>query len=226
MNEGTFHNQVKEIKPILKSLDLFGDRIYRPKYPPNPAAIFRHLDYSSIWKKCFAESYFDYQLSDDSLIQFRVESFNPLCVSYVYYECPFVPSLPFPEFLRDFIEVEDWNSPHYRKQDFSDYYLMADKKEVVTPIRYDFSPSLYRSGLHPASHIHFGFQSNIRVGTKKLLKPISFVLFILRQVYPDYWGKFTGLEIANHAVRNIREHLDDVHNDFWNELDNWEMSLL
>src|SRR6476660_1696818 len=98
MNEGLFKSQINAIPAILKSLDLFADRNYNPLYPSNPRALFKHLDYLGIWTKCFAELYFDFQLAYDSLLQFKVDSYNPLAFSYVYYECPLIPAISFPEY--------------------------------------------------------------------------------------------------------------------------------
>lgn len=225
MNAGLFGAQINEIAGILKEIELYEDRVFNPPYPPNPAPIFRKLTYMETWELCFRERYFDYQLFDDSLLQFRVESYNPLKISYVYYECPYIPTYPFPEFLRDYLEFEDWDSPKYNRRDFEDYYSLATKKEVVTPIRYDFDTNGYMEGRHPASHIHFGHKSNIRVGTKKILRPISFICLIVRQVYPSYWQKLVKITNAPNIARNIRETLDDIESTYWNPLDDWEMFL-
>ena len=130
MKEGLYKTQINEISDILKKLELYEDRNYNPIYPSNPAAIFKGLNYANIWEKCFKEQYYDFQLIDDSLLQFRVESYNPLYFSYAYYECPYIPQLPFQDFLRDFYEIADWDSPHYRKRDFDDFYLFVEKKRT------------------------------------------------------------------------------------------------
>jgi hypothetical protein len=226
MNLGQFRTQVDTAWDIIRKLELGEDRVYRPVYPANPAPLFRHLTYVEIWKLCFREQYYNFQLKDDSLIQFRVESFNPLCMSYVYYECPYTPVMSFDEFLRDYLEVDDWEDQRYLKRDFEDYYNLSNNKEVITPIRYDYSPQLYNEGLHPASHFHFGHKSSIRVGTKKVLLPVSFICFVLRQAYPEEWQHFVQIEDANIWVRNVRDGLEDVNTEYWNTLDYWEMTLL
>ena len=226
MNLGQFRTQVDTAWAIIRRLELAEDRVFYPPYPENPAPLFRQLTYLETWKLCFREQYYDFQLKDDSLIQFRVESFNPLCMSYVYYECPLTPAISFDDFLRDYMGVDDWDNQRYLRRDFDDYYNLSNIKEVVTPIRYDYSPRLYTEGLHPASHLHLGHKSNIRVGTKKILLPISFLCFVLRQAYPMHWQRFVEIPDATLWIRNIRDNLDDVSEDFWNPLDQWEMTLL
>jgi hypothetical protein len=227
MNLGQFNIQVNVAWDILKKLDLNEARVYHPTYPTNPGSVFRPLGYVETWRRCFREDHYDFQLKDDSLIQFRVESFNPLRMSYVYYECPYSQNISFYEFLQNSFDIEDGEYRQYQKKDFEEeYYSCLDAKEVYTPIRYDYSPDMYTEGLHPASHIHFGHKSNIRVGTKKILLPISFLCFIIRQVYPVKWQKFIDIPESELLIRNVRDNLTDVEPNYWNRLDSWEMCLI
>lgn len=223
MNVGLLNTQITTAWGLLVHLGIADERNWNPKYRNLQAASFRHLRYIDVWKTILNEGFYDFQLTDNSLLQFRVPSFNPLEVSYAYYECPMECST-YDEFLREvgatYEDVHDELRPKYE-----DYVSTCSAKDVVTPIRYDFSPNLYRSGIHPASHIHFGHNSAIRVGTNKILRPLSFVLFILRQCYPNVWQAFLGHKDADNLCRNIREHLSDVPNDYWHNLDEREMRL-
>jgi hypothetical protein len=130
---------------------------------------------------------------------------------------------------------------------FEDYLLMADrqentendpiilrheyelieptKKDAITPLRYDYNLDIYKEGIHPASHLHMGFNNNIRIATERILKPISFVLFILRQNYPNIWIGYISREYHNPILRNIRVTLDTVENDFRQRLDELQLFL-
>jgi len=109
--------------------------------------------------------------------------------------------------------------------EYEEYLSTCKIKETFTPIRYDFAPSLYTEGRHPASHIHFGHQNEIRVGTKHILRPLSFLLLIIRQHYPNAWQRLIQHEEAVSWCRNVREHLDVIHDVYWNVMDEWEMIL-
>jgi hypothetical protein len=111
------------------------------------------------------------------------------------------------------------------RPEYEVYLSTCTLKEAVAPIRYDFSPDDYTEGIHPASHIHFGHANNIRVGTKKVLKPVSFCLFILRQSYPNKWIELLGITEAEHWSKSVRIELDEVEAKFWNKFDEWEMIL-
>lgn len=225
MNVGVFQTQLGAVWQTIIDLGLDWDRTWHPDYSLSGATYFRHLTYVDIWKTCLREQFYDFQLIDNSLIQFRVLNFSPLSATYVYYECPF-RCVSYFEFLAnegfDYAEVRDELSAEY------DLYVTTtcDLKETVTPIRCDFSPELYNEGLHPASHIHFGHSNQIRVGTKKVLRPLSFLLFILRQCYPQSWQKFVASANAELMCRNVRDNLDDVEGKYFQTLDQWEMSLI
>lgn len=218
MNEGLFKTQVNECWKILRKLELEKERVFHPIYPQKPASIFRNLSYIEIWETCIAHQYYDFQLTDNSLIQFRKNS-------YVYYECPY-NSLSYPEFLHEHLETTLYEVGDEFKYEYEDYLSGCEKKESVTPIRYDYDPDRYEQGRHPASHIHFGHNNHIRLATTKILKPLSFFLLIIRQCYPELWiTKLLKLPETKIWCKNIREQLDNVNEKFWNPFDEWEMKL-
>src|SRR5262249_2107023 len=209
---------------ILKILDMAGTRVASPSYPAQPASMFRHLSYPDIWKTCYQNQYYHFQLSDGSLIQFRVENYKPLEVSYVFYDCPYKAISLYDNFREEYADlIED---EHELREEYTNYFAQLELKDSWVPLRYDYSPELYSEGRHPASHVHFGHNNNIRVGTKKLLMPISFLHFVLRQMYPDAWAKLVTMEYAELWCRNIREVLVDIDSRYWRALDEWEMYLL
>jgi hypothetical protein len=98
-------------------------------------------------------------------------------------------------------------------------------KSAFTPLRYDYEPENYIEGRHPAAHVHFGFNNNIRVCTVKQLRPLSFCLFVLRQNYPGKWLEFLSHADTTTLVKQVRDALDDIGPDFLQERDHWELQL-
>ncbi len=223
MNRGVFAVQLNEAERLFDRISLLRERVHSPLYARYSAADFRHLSYLAVWKKCYDEQVYDFRLADDSLIQFR-GSFDPLELSYSYYECPYIPIVT----LERFIEQERFA----RGEDADEYDLLRDYellipslRDTVTPLRYDYASHMYKEGLHPAAHIHFGHRNEIRVGTKRVLKPLSFVLFLIRQCYPKKWKSFTQLEGTELLCRNVAQNLDLVQEIYLQHLDTWEMYL-
>ncbi len=223
MNGGIFHSQINTGGDILKKLGLGAEFIPIPNSSRKPASFFRKLTYVETWRECYQNQYYNFLLTDSSLILFSVDNFPPLTVRYVYYECPY-QAVSYFEFLVD-NGFDPREVGEEFKEDYEIYLGNVNIKETFTPIRYDFSPAQYQEGIHPASHIHIGHNNQIRIGTRKVLRPLSFLLLIIRQCYPDHWRRLLLLESADLWCRNIREHLDDIEGQFWNNGDSNEMYL-
>ncbi|MFQ5978924.1 MAG: DUF2290 domain-containing protein [Candidatus Heimdallarchaeota archaeon] len=179
ISPGMFNSQINEIKAILKAISLFKEQNFHPSDPSHHLQTIRRLDYPKLWEFFFKNAMYNYLLEDNSIVIFINED-NTL--SYSYYECPVIE--------------EPMNG-----RGFSDY------NPPVAPVRYDYDPQNYGQA-HPASHLHVGFKNNIRVGSDRILTPISFVLFIIRQYYPEEWLLLLENPRNNIWCRNIRR--DDL----------------
>ena len=222
MNRGLFSTQVNTAWNILKHLELAAKRVYVPDYSEK-ASTFRGLTYLDTWKQCIQRQSYNFQLVDNSLIQFQVDNYTPLELRYVFYECPF-ESMSYLDFL-DSNDLNYYEVGDGFRAEYEEYLATCELKETFTPIRYDFSPNLYTEGRHPASHIHFGHRNEIRIGTRHILRPLSFLLLIIRQNYPNTWQRLLQHEEATNWCKNVREQLDGIHDTYWNALDEWEMIL-
>ena len=98
MNRGLFGAQLNNCWEIISYLELDYERVWYPTYEQYNPTNFKGLTYLEVWKKCLADHIYNFQLADNSLIQFRVDSFNPLKVGYSYYECPYL-CLSYAEFV-------------------------------------------------------------------------------------------------------------------------------
>ncbi|MFQ5979222.1 MAG: DUF2290 domain-containing protein [Candidatus Heimdallarchaeota archaeon] len=181
---GMFNSQINAIKTILKDIRLFKEQNFHPSPPSRYLQTIRRLDYPRLWEFLFKNAIYNYLLEDNSIVIFINED-NRL--SYSYYECPVIE--------------EPMNG-----RDIPDY------KPHVAPVRYDYDPQNYGQ-THPASHLHIGFKNNIRVGSDRILTPISFVLFLIRQYYPEEWLLLLENPRNNIWCRNIRRDGLLVPND-------------
>lgn len=225
MNEGQYYSQLETAWDILKKLRLDKDRIWNPVYSRLAVSAFRGLTYLETWRECFREQFYNFQLYDNALLQFRVESFRPPQINYVYYECPY-QCIPYGDFVRQYWDLEPHDVGDELMTDYETYLATCNVKETVTPIRYDYKPAHYVQGRHPASHVHFGHTNNVRVGTKKMLvRPLTFFLFVIRQCYPDSWIMLLEESGAPSWCRNVRESLPDVDAQYWGPLDEYEIVL-
>ncbi len=224
MNRGLFEAQLNNCWEIIRLLNLDKERIWRPEYSKRTASVFRQLTYTELWNTCLREQLYDFQLVDNSLLQFRIDSFHPIKVGYAYYECPYKCS-SYIEFVSESGFRPKVVGDSFTKE-YEDYVASCEKKDSITPLRYDYDISTYEEGRHPVSHVHFGFASNVRIGTQKILvKPLSFLLFLIRQYYPNDWVELLKHRRSRTWCRNVRDCLDDVDIIYRNDKDLLEMML-
>ena len=224
LSPGQLATQVDFAWELLRKIDLAGDRAFNPDYSQVNVSAIRKMTYLEQWRFYIQNNIFDFQLSDESIIQFRVSrdskaGFYSLC----YYECPY-RAISYAEFLRRrgfiFSEVGESLLVEY------DLASMSNPlKESVTPSRYDYAPDQYKEGSHPASHIHLGHLSEVRLGTRRILKPLSFFCFVLRQYYPAHWRKLLRVPLPGLCAKHIRAELEEVPKKFLNKLDEHETFL-
>jgi hypothetical protein len=181
----------------------------------------RGLGYRQRWERCRADGWYDYQLEDGSLFQFR---YGETSFSLSFLQCPYQVT-PFEDFAYERLG-DGWEVFEEELREEYEIFQMTDISErSVTPVRYDYDPALYRAGVHPAGHIHMGVDNNVRIAARKVLNPLSFAMFVVRQHYPDKWEKFGDHPEFIVRVREVRESLDDVVDAFFQQKDHCEMFL-
>ena len=223
MNRGAFRAKVNTAWSIIKTADLDFLRNWNPVYPEDLLHRLRRIeDYEEEWRKCCEEQYFDFQLTDYSLIQLHLRGLDPLWLNYRYYPTP-RSACTYPEWLQE-LGFDLSTAREYFREEYSQYVLDSDYRHA-TPVRYDYDERMYKPGVHPVSHIHFGYESRVRVATEKILNPVSFVLFIIRQFYPQFWADIVKLEESETWCSQIREKLADIPDEFWGDPDEKEHRL-
>ncbi len=225
MNRGLVGSQLNAAWKIICGLKLDMYRVFYPNYCGMSASTFRGLSYLETWQKCFKEQFYDFQLYNSSLLQFRVESFRSIEASYAYYECPY-KCMPYREFVNEILDRDISEVGDTYMLDYEQYVSTCVVRETVTPLRYDYKPDHYTEGRHPASHVHFGHMNEIRIATRKVMAtPLSFLLMVVRQYYPDAWAELLSHPEANIWCKNVRACLEDVDGKYWGPQDQFEMVL-
>ena len=220
---GWFRASVNRVAGLCTSLNLAIWHNPLPRYPTDMASNARKLRYSQEWDMYQSGSLFDILLADGALLQFKEQPNDKSVLSYSYLECPYVAK-SYSEFVMEIFGVADPDFKFW--EEYESYVVQCEIRDSVTPVRYDYSPSLYREGIHPASHLHMGHRTEVRLSCKRVLRPLSFFLFILRQYYPVVWEN--GIlchRDANSLVRQVRDDIDAVHVKMFKSKDLWEQYL-
>lgn len=223
---GALEPQLVHAWQLCSELGLGNLRNYSPPYPSGLPGELRRRGYRDGYSFLLANRLFDFQFQDGSILQFRAgtEGGHPL-LSYSYYEVPFdIPT--YADFLIQELGTTEEEVGEFFIEDYEQVVREADLKASVTPIRYDYSPNLYREGVHPASHFHIGYDNQVRIALERILTPSAFILFVIRHCYPDSWTKLISEDSAIARVRRlVREDLETVPKHFWKGTDLVEVSL-
>jgi len=219
-------SQLNEIRGTLKTLGLLAEHKAYPNYASFGIAALRGLQHRDIWSTCLSSGFYDFRLSDSSLLQFRIPVDRAPEATYSFYEVPFAKEFLDRERFDEEVSEDGADRDEATLQQLYDLYIDAlPIKHQAISIRYDWSPNAYSPGSHPASHVHIGVDNSIRIGTKRVLYPISFTLLVLRQCYPAHWQRFVELEDSTILCRNIRDGLQSVDAMFFRPVDRHEMIL-
>jgi len=213
------------VEKTFAKLELLESRNEWVRYPRELPGLVRGLSYVEEYQSFLNESMFDFLLKDRALLQFKHLSDDE--VSYCYYQSPFdVPS------YRDFL-AESLGPDADAIQDVGDSFLdeyslaidTARLRKNLLVMRYDFDPKLYEHGVHPAAHVHFGQGNEIRLSVRRLMEPMSFALFVIRQLYPESWRKLLDWTDAPVLCRAVRENLEVVGAAYYQMRDKLQLSL-
>lgn len=183
----------------------------------------RRLSYIEQWQHIRSENLYHLLLDDQSIVSFQDIAGK---ASYSYLPCPLeIPS------KSDFI-LQHFPDRDQRRaiSDIDEQYNLAvdsaDLRNHITPIRYDIDCGSYRENIHPAAHLHFGINNNIRLATKKILNPKAFFLLVIRQAFPENWSNILQYSENLKLERSIRSELLEVETKYWTPKDNIQHFLV
>ena len=181
IGEGKFQANLATGFSLLDRVKLAAYRNYRPMVNQATTELLRASgSYVELYSRYLTLQAHDYLLDDGSFFFFRRNLADRTLLSYGYFESPYNGS-SYTQFTTEFGEPEgSW-------EEYEEYCAQRSSKPHVLPLRYDWSPCLYREGAHPASHLHMGHESELRLAVDAMLTPLQFVLLILRHFYVKVW---------------------------------------
>lgn len=101
---------------------------------------------------------------------------------------------------------------------YSYFLTLSKNNQYVCPIRYDYSIPEYKENFHPVSHLHVGFNTNIRIPISKILNPCQFVDFIVKYFYSDIWNKcFLNNKKCQNFILSLKNQSEDLMENYFSE---------
>lgn len=224
MTVGAFAAEIGRSFDVLRKLRLGQERNQFVRYDDSLPGLVREMSYTDEFTHYSTERLFDVVMVDGAMFQFKPEKRGQY--SYCYYQSP-VAAVTYEEFVAEFYSdlgsVDEIGAAF--QSEYGEYLSTVRLRDAVTPVRFDYSPAAYREGVHPAAHIHIGSGNSIRLATDRLMTPLAFVLFVVRQLYPAQWVELLSWDDAPAICTWVREALNVLPPDLLRAKDRLELRL-
>ncbi|MFT4302240.1 MAG: DUF2290 domain-containing protein [Desulfovibrio sp.] len=202
MQNKVFLQQLTKCFLILNKLELVETYSLVPPKIKEPGALFRQFSYKQIWEYIYKSNAANFVLFDQSLLLLECPQFNGK-YSLAYYDNPY-SFITEEEFRELFPEATNEQYRQYLKDE-------VELNKLVTPIRYDYDPTAYSNGIHPAAHLHIGHKNQIRIGCQHKITPLFFLSFIIRQCYPAKWRELFDQNFYGTNIKSDIKKIDNIH---------------
>lgn len=213
-----YHPQIQVLAraahwPVAK----YGDKFF--SVTPAIVRDLREKPYIDQWRTALENDWYHVRLEDHSLLMFSESDHS---ASFSFLQCPLdVPT--FRSYLDSIgLKYTERNRINHR-DNYEMVWITSSPREHLTPIRFDYDENGYRCGTHPVSHIHIGLGNQIRIGVNRRMTAVSFVLFVMRQLYPECWERILNHREAARLPKIIRTDCQDLKTDHWRDGDTIEL---
>lgn len=226
MNIGAYEASRTEASHLLKRHSLLkGAQTTKGLPVAELVRVMRRGSYLHAYQEAVAQFAYDLLLVDDSFFQFSysTDSDGAVTLRYAFLQQPF--DFPTYEgFLQEYgFEPSEVGDAFLGE--FEQALTEADLNTGAVSLRYDYCESTYRPGCHSVSHLHVGWNNEIRVPVHCYATPVAFVLFALRHVYPRIWAGLLDQTDFAETVRQAKRLCPELESEHLTELDSTQLYL-
>lgn len=173
---------------LLKSKGCKGNGIYSEEF----LKISKSGNIVETYKCAIRNQDYDILLNDESIIQFQKIDDD---LRYAFIQNPF-----------NFVSKEDYILQIYTldeleeliefsmeeivdENEYEQFLNEQNLNSISNYFRYDCSPAGYQPLIHSYSHFHIGMNENVRISTRKIITPLKFTKFCIKNSYFEDWKK-------------------------------------
>lgn len=236
MNLSSFNISFSKIESVLKSFKLFQMSGINSINKTGVSQEFKSAtikeSYFKAYKIGLSNYDFDFLTSDHSFFQFEFKiDGNITEIRYAFFQNP-IDYISYENYISNLIEQENLEAT---KEEIGtlfedEYHQFLNEQENISnyaTFRYDLDQNNYNPIIHSTSHMHIGHQNNIRIPLNKIISPLKFVLFIIKNVYYQEWKNTTenNTEYVLQILKEARTHQTDLKNNEWKDDEKLELHL-
>lgn len=224
MREADFWTSYKASTLLLRDLNMRKNlqNHHGIPYSKDLVSVSKKGDIQSLYAYMSDNLDYDILLADDSMITMNMEGG---LVRMVYLQNP-IKHIDILEYVsmyhKDDLNVCSVDElREIYKEEYERHLATLELNKAAVYIRYDEDPTLYRPMVHPYIHLHIGMNNNIRIPSSVEMTPLTFILFILQQVYYDVWVKeFTGKSSQDNIIMGYAQQDKQIFSlveDVWKD---------
>lgn len=226
MNVSRFNQSLQNSKKILSSWKILSNSDYIKK--PIKSTMYNvecNEELAEYYINQVQSSNYNISLSDNSIFQFQFNNEDTLKLKYCYIQSPY--DFPgYKEYIIKEYDCEFKDVGYEYRSDYEQALTEAPLKKQIMLLRYDYSEQGYKEGIHSVSHLHIGYSNSMRMTFDKILTPEAFTIFLLKQIYYDYWTEYFNDDRFKITYTNFKNRCNIVNkSNFFNELDNCDFYI-
>lgn len=230
-----FRISLKETVKLLKILNLYKDK--GPKDVGDYSSAFlkacRTNKHVHIYNTIRENLDYEIVLKDDSFFQFCIND-NYLRMSFIENPCFSYSKQDYLKLIFPEIEEEEITDELINELiNENEYEQFLNEQEINSNLlyfRYDFDIKGYKPLLHSCAHIHMNLRESLRIPTSKIVTPLQFVCFCIKQAYNDVWNIYHQNHLENNVIveelKRIKDQNTDIDNGYWQDIEKHELYLI
>lgn len=222
MNLPIFNISITRTRKFLSEYELLRMNMRETRSLKKRFDINYYEDYHIVYNKIIQSYNFDFMLPDESFLQYDFNESNGY-LRYAFF--PFPYEFPSYDIYLDQNGFSITEVGELFRQEYEQEISEAKPNINICPIRYEYNIQEYQSLIHPASHIHFGYNNDVRVASSIILTPFLFTQFVIKNCYYDLWKKLLNTTEIDKYIKPMKASCNKLVGDYFKKNDMCELFL-
>ena len=233
ISQGAWAISMSESLSFLKARKLFKGEgnFFKKNHSTDFIRISKENKHSEIYTAAIQNLDYEILLFDDSIFQFAMgERFLRYCFiqnPYKYVDIhDYLNSIYTPEELIELRQDEiELLISTVSENEYEQFRNEQDLDLQSHIIRYDFSDRGYTPLVHSCSHIHVGLNENLRIPCSRILTPLSFVIFCIKNTYYEDWKKSYDSNQTPSYLKGKKKLCKKLDSGYWQDIEEHELYI-
>ena len=232
MTSGKFFSSINESLILLNKFKLLkskgpkGNGIYSEEF----LKISKGDNIVETYKCAIKNEDYDILLKDESIIQFQKVN-DDLRYAYIQNPYKYISKEDYVALIYTTEELEEFTDfsidELINENEYEQFLNEQNLNSISNYFRYDCSSAGYKPLIHSYSHFHIGMNENVRISTSKIITPLKFTKFCIKNTYFDNWKAQFDIDpnFINEVIKMKNDCLQLPENK-WNVIEDNDLHLI